>query len=149
MTESDLKRYLIRSIRAQGGIGHRMEDKYAVGWPDCVFIPETGPVFFAEVKLIKTVRKPILACTSQQEHRIYTLERPPHCHGVVIGYSLPREALYIGKPHQSLETARYVPRPSKLDSADWEITHLLIKFDLDARAALGSADRSAAPFPRP
>ncbi len=67
MNESDLKRYLIRSIRLQGGVGHRIEDKFKVGWPDMIMIPDSEPVFFVEVKLVKGAR---LICTELQEERL-------------------------------------------------------------------------------
>ena len=136
MTESDLKRYLIRSLRAQNGVGHRMEDKYAVGWPDLILIPEVGPVFFAEAKLLKKVKACPLHCTEMQERRLDDLRRPPmpggyFCHAVMIGYHAQREALYIGEPWQVIDQCRYVGRPARLDSADWEISFLLTKYHLD------------------
>lgn len=137
MTESDLKRYLVRSIRAQGGLGHRFEDKYTIGWPDLLLIPEHGPVFFAEVKLIKLIREPRLTCTPTQEIQVARLSRMPvhgryHCHGVLIGFSLDKHALYIGQPGQLLKDCRFVPRPTRIDSSDWWITELLGKYNADA-----------------
>lgn len=130
MTESELKRYLVKSIRAQNGIGHRIEDKYMVGWPDLIMLPVNGPVFFAEAKLVKGIH---LLCTAQQDQRLKDLEKPPFCHGVVLGYSKPREALYIGKPRAHLDACRFVPRPRVLDSAEWWITELLGKYTMDNR----------------
>lgn len=132
MTESELKRYLIRSIRAQDGVGHRIEDKYAVGWPDCIFIPKDGPVFFTEVKNIK-VGVAHLICTDQQDHRLKQLWRPPHAFGVLIVYSKRKAALYIGQHGDALADCRYVPKPSAVDSADWWITDLLYKFWFDTK----------------
>lgn len=129
MTESELKRYLIKSIRAQDGIGHRIEDKYAVGWPDCVFIPKRGPVFFTEVKLVKTGQLH-MQCTAQQEHRLLELCQPPHAYGVLLTYRLRSEALYIGMPGDAFADARYTGRPYLLDGPDWGISELLLyKFD--------------------
>lgn len=133
MLESDLKRALVRSIRAQDGVGHRVEDKYAVGWPDLIMIPAPGPVFFVEAKILKGLK---LKVTELQEHRLNDLRRPPangvyFCHAVVIGYHPIREALYIGEPDQDINKCRYVERPKRIDSVDWEISHLLIKYHLD------------------
>lgn len=133
MTESELKRYLIRSIRAQGGVGHRFEDKYSIGWPDCLFIPETGPVFFTEVKIIKLIRDPRLKVTEMQKVQVERLTREPFkgnyfCFGVVIGWAPEKSALYIGRPDARLSECRFVPRPSRLDSAEWWITELLGKY---------------------
>lgn len=137
MTESDLKRALVKSIRAQGGVGHRFEDKYSIGWPDLLLIPERGPVFFAEVKLIKIVREPRMMCTPTQAVQLARLSRDSYkgrhfCHGVLIAYCPTRLALYIGQPDMLLTHCRFVPRPSKLDSAEWWITELLYKYDAGA-----------------
>ena len=131
MTESDLKRFLIRSIRAQGGVGHRFEDRFTIGWPDCLFIPEKGPVFFAEVKLLQGTK---MGCTPMQEVQLERLHRGRRyghwfCHGILLGYSEKRAALYIGKPGSQIADCRFIPRPSKLNSGDWLITELLGKFD--------------------
>jgi hypothetical protein len=136
MTESDLKRALIKSIRAQGGLGHRFEDRFTIGWPDCLFIPETGPVFFAEVKIIKLIRDPRLKVTEMQKVQVHRLTREPHkgkyyCHGVVIAYLTDKGILAIGQPDDPLSKCRYVPRPPRLDSAEWWITELLGKYNSD------------------
>jgi hypothetical protein len=131
MNESELKRYLIKSIRAQGGVGHRFEDKFTIGWPDCLFIPEKGPVFFVEVKLIRGAK---LVATEIQAVQLDRLSRPKahgryFCHGVVIGYHAGKEALYIGQPQQLLVHCRFVPRPRVLNSAEWLISELLGKWE--------------------
>ena len=131
MTESDLKRYLIKSIRAQGGVGHRFEDKFAVGFPDCLFIPEEGPVFFVEAKVLKGAK---LVCTDIQAVQLSRLHRPLcHSFGCIIGYHAGKEALYIGQQYWPLTECRYVPRPRVLDSAEWLISELLGKFFHDKR----------------
>lgn len=142
MTESDLKRCLIKSIYAQGGLGHRFEDKYAVGWPDLLLIPATGPVFFAEVKLIKIVRDPRLKVTPTQGMHLDRLAREPYqgryfCFGCVIGYSTHQEALFIGRPDMPLRDCRFIPRPRRLDSGEWEITELLRKYYHDYQRGIG------------
>ncbi len=133
MKENDLKRNLIKSIRAQEGEGNRFEDKFSVGFPDCLFIPDGGPCFFTEVKLIRSGNK--LVCTALQEVQLDRLHRPQrkgvwYAHGVIVAYHLKREVLYIGRPGETLDQARYCPRPKRLESPDWPITELLIKYDL-------------------
>ena len=133
MKENDLKRNLIKSIRAQGGVGNRFEDKFSVGFPDCLFIPEGGPCFFAEVKIIRSGAR--LLCTTLQEVQLNRLHQGRrngvwYSHGVIVGFSEKRYALYIGRPGDPLDKCRYVERPNRLDSQDWEITELLIKYDL-------------------
>lgn len=34
----------------QGGVGFRMEDRFAIGRPDMVMVPKDLPVFFVEAK---------------------------------------------------------------------------------------------------
>src|SRR5262245_9635821 len=109
MNESDLKRYLVKSIRAQGGVGQRVEDRYAVGWPDLIFIPEMGPVFFTEAKILHGAR---LVCTPIQKVQLDRLHRPEgrghtfYAHGVIVGYHPGKEALYIGRPDDELKHCR-------------------------------------------
>lgn len=131
MTESELKRALIKSIRAQGGVGYRTEDRFLVGWPDCVFIPEGCPVFFTEVKLVK--RNALkLQCTETQEARLKDLTRPPHAYGALVTFNVPRGALYVGRPGDPIAEARYVPIPRHgeggMHGNGWLITELLKKY---------------------
>ena len=133
MRENDLKRSLIKSIRAQQGIGNRFEDKFSVGFPDLLLIPEPGPSFFVEAKMIKAGTK--LICTTLQEVQLNRLHRPRrngvwYSHGVIVAYHEKRGALYVGRPGDKVDGCRYVPRPSRLDSADWPISELLNKYDL-------------------
>lgn len=126
MDESDLKRALIRSLRAQGGVGFRMEDKYAIGRPDCYMHAENLPPFLVEAKVLRD--RASLSCTPPQEMALKDLDRPPWAHAVVVGFSERRGALYIGHPGAKLNTCRYVHRPGRLDSSDWLITELLGKW---------------------
>lgn len=122
MTESDLKRAIARSIRFQGGVGHRTEDRFAVGWPDMVLIPKGLPVFFTEAKLLHGAK---LGCTPMQGLRLLELQRPPHAFGIIVGYCTRRERLYAGHNADKLEDCVSVVRPKCLDSSAWPITTLL------------------------
>lgn len=126
MDESDLKRYLIRSLRAQGGYGFRIEDRYAVGRPDCYMHAEKTPPFWVEAKMLKD--RASLFCTERQAAQIKDLHRPPLAYAVIVGWSEKLGALYIGQPGDKLKTCRFVPRPRVLDSSEWLITELLGKF---------------------
>ena len=133
MKENDLKRNLIKSIRAQDGGGWRYEDKFSIGFPDCLFIPYYGPCFFAEVKIIRAGS--VLPCTTLQEVQLNRLHQPKRkgdwfAHGVIVAYHVTREALYIGRPRQRLDQARFCPRPKRLESNEWPITELLMKYHL-------------------
>jgi hypothetical protein len=125
MTESDLKRHLVNSMRAQGGVGERIEDRFKVGWPDCIFIPPGRPVVFAEVKLIATVKAPQLRCTALQARKLLDLTRPPHAFGLLLGYHARSARLYAGWDGESLDRCASIPKPSRLDSPDWQISALL------------------------
>jgi hypothetical protein len=130
MTEADFKRYLVKSIRAQGGVGHRFEDKYVVGFPDLLMIPETGPVFFLEAKLVVGNK---LHCTTMQGVHLERLTKEPHSYGAVIGVSLKRGMMYIGHPDKLIMECVACKRPERLDSVDWPITDLLEKYLADLR----------------
>jgi hypothetical protein len=123
MDEADLKRALVKSIRAQGGIGRRIEDKYTVGWPDLIMAPAGSPVFFAEAKLIKVGAK--LTCTEIQRSRLDELWRPPHVYSCILGYGFRHERLYVGNFGDKLDDCLSIPRPDRLDSTSWQISHLL------------------------
>lgn len=124
MNESELKRYLVRSIKAQGGVGHRIEDRYKVGWPDLILLPKPGPVFFAEAKMIKGAK---LVCTPLQGVKLKELWRPPHAISVILGYR--DDLLYIGCEGDKLADCLSLIRPARLDSPEWPITTLLHAFD--------------------
>lgn len=134
MNESELKRYLIKSIRAQGGVGHRFEDRYSVGFPDCLFIPEGGPVFFIEAKMITGAK---LVCTEIQGVHLERLWRPKHCYSAVVGFK--NGLLFIGEKDSPLTSCEAIPRPPKLDSTDWQVTDLLMKFAKRSRLRIDAA----------
>lgn len=127
MDEADLKRALVKSIRLQGGIGRRIEDKFTVGWPDLILAPAGMPVFFAEAKLIKVGAK--LTCTEIQAARLDELWRPPHIYACILAYAFKRERLYVGNFGDRLDDCLSVPRPDRLDSPSWQIGKLLRAFD--------------------
>lgn len=126
MQESEWKRYLIKSIRAQGGVGHRVEDKFKVGWPDLIFIPRMGPVFFVEAKIISGAK---LVCTELQAERLNELWRPPHALSCIIGIKVAHGQVYIGQSQEKLVDCLSLTRPARLDSDEWPITNLLHAFD--------------------
>lgn len=52
-SESDVKRDIVKIVRANGGYARRIEDIYGVGIYDMILIPHGLPVFMAEVKIIR------------------------------------------------------------------------------------------------
>jgi hypothetical protein len=69
-----------------------------------------------------------LSCTSLQEHNLKTFTRVPHAVGLVVAYHRRIEQLYAGDPEEPLEFCLSAKRPTKLDSADWPISDLLVDY---------------------
>ena len=134
MNESELKRHLVKSLRAQNGAGHRSEDKYRIGVPDLFLLPVGMPGGWYEVKLVHGAK---LICTLAQERWLESYHRPPWALAAVIGFSARRDALYIGWPGTPLSACRYIPRPSALNSSNWLITELLLKWYHDQSLDVG------------
>jgi hypothetical protein len=128
--EAELKRCLVRSLRAQGGEGHRAEDKYRIGVPDLYMLPQNMPGGWYEAKIIRGAK---LVCTASQERWLERYHKPPWSLAAVIGWAPKRNALYIGWPETPLSACRYIPRPSALHSTQWWISELLGKWYHDAR----------------
>jgi len=126
--EAELKRCLVRSLRAQGGEGHRAEDKYRIGVPDLYMLPRAMPGGWYEAKIIKGAK---LICTASQERWLERYHKPPFALAAVIGWSERRNALYIGWPETPLSACRYIPRPRALHSTDWWISELIGKWYAD------------------
>ena len=116
MKEVDLKRCLIKSIRAQGGEGNRFEDKFSIGFPDLLLIPAGGPCFFTEAKLILSGAK--LVCTPLQEVQLDRLHQPRRkgvwfSHGINVAFHFRRECLYIGRPGDPLDKSQLCAQPQQ------------------------------------
>ena len=79
-------------------------------------------MIFSEVKLVKGL---CLEATTGQEQTLFQLWRPPHAYSLMLGYHPRKGRLYAGHHGQEIETLPWIPRPSRLDSADWGITALL------------------------
>ena len=56
---------------------------------------------------------------------LFQLWRPPHAYSLMLGYHAKKGRLYAGHHSQEIETLPSIPRPSRLDSADWGIAELL------------------------
>ena len=120
MNEADLKRALLKSLTAQGGVGFRMEDRYAVGRPDLYMHAVGMPPFLIEAKIIHGAK---LVCTDLQAEKLKDLNRPPFACAAIIGWR--DDKLYIGHREQPLSGCLFVTRPQRLLSSDWEISRLL------------------------
>lgn len=53
MLEADVKRAMVKAVKAAGGYGRRIEDQYGVGILDTIIIPKCRPVFLIEAKIIR------------------------------------------------------------------------------------------------
>jgi len=51
--EADVKRKIVKEMKAAGSYGRRIEDAYGVGIFDMILIPFGLPVFMTEVKVVK------------------------------------------------------------------------------------------------
>jgi len=125
MTESELKRCLIKSLRAQEGEGFRIEDRYRIGVPDCLMKPKGLPGFLIEAKIVRGAK---LICTASQATYIDAFHDPPRFLAAIVGWKEADDALYVGWPGEPLSICRYVPQPRTLHSANWPITELLWKW---------------------
>jgi hypothetical protein len=57
MKESEVKSQMVIQVKKAGGYARRLEDRYGLGIPDCLFMPKGCPaIFFAEVKMIEGLR---------------------------------------------------------------------------------------------
>lgn len=110
LIESELKRDMVRQFLREGGWARRIEDKYAVGTPDCLFI---GPhvAVFAEVKIMRDVRA--LPASVAQRVQIERINGAGNSHfrAVVIGYRDGK--LGFGKPGTVWDERFSCPWPNK------------------------------------
>jgi hypothetical protein len=51
--ESELKTQLVKQFQKLGHYGRRVEDRFSVGFPDLVLVPQRYPVFFCEAKIVR------------------------------------------------------------------------------------------------
>lgn len=52
MNESDLKRALVKILQGEGTYARRIEDRFLVGFPDLIIIPQDQLIFFCEAKIV-------------------------------------------------------------------------------------------------
>jgi len=98
MTESDVKRKIVNSIREEGGYARRIEDQFSVGMPDLVLMPLRCPVVWAEVKVVEGYT---FAPTRRQLIELTKLRRPPYSIPMMIGYK--RGIYYISPPKEKIK----------------------------------------------
>ena len=100
-TEADVKRDIVRDVRANGGYARRIEDQYGVGILDMILIPYGLPVFFAEVKLIRSLT---FAPTERQQVELNRIKSASnagnHAIPIVIGWK--EGVYYFHKPAQTI-----------------------------------------------
>ncbi len=96
-------------------------------------VPEKSPGFLVEVKLLRGNK---LVCTMTQAVYVRRFHQPPFFYSAVIGFSEPRDALFIGHPDTPLDKCRFVPRPHNINGAQWDISELLGKWRHDENRRL-------------
>jgi len=99
MNEADVKRTMIKSVKAAGGYARRIEDQYAVGMVDTILIPRGLPVFMAEVKLVKSAT---FSPSPRQFVELELIEKAANEQGhvvpLVIGYKVDTKTYYFHPP---------------------------------------------------
>jgi hypothetical protein len=113
-----------------------MEDRYAIGRPDCYMHASDMPPCLVEAKMMKD--RASLHCTEPQAAALRDYHRPPWAYAAIISFSEKRDALYIGYPGDKLDRCRYVPRPARFDSSDWRISELLQKLHYEMTRGVAS-----------
>lgn len=87
MNESDVKRKMVESVKSCGGYARRIEDQYAVGVFDTMFIPKGLPVIFAEVKIVRgTTFGPTPRQLIELDRVKYATANTGHAIPIIIGY---------------------------------------------------------------
>lgn len=87
ISEADVKRAMVKSVKEAGGYARRIEDQYGVGIFDLILIPFGLPVFMTEVKMI---RGPAFGPTLRQHVELERIRYVGHPTGhvlpLLIGY---------------------------------------------------------------
>ena len=93
MNESDVKRDIVKAVRAEDGYARRIEDRFSVGMPDLVLMPVRCPVVWAEAKIVLGY---IFGPTRRQLIELQKLHRPPYSISMMIGWKDGK--LFISAP---------------------------------------------------
>lgn len=111
LIESELKRDMVKQFLREGGWARRIEDKYAVGTPDCFFI---GPhvAVFAEIKIMRGVRA--LPASVAQRVQIERINNAGNSHF---------RALVIGHRDGGLHFG--LPGKLPVIGCSWPVAHLI------------------------
>jgi hypothetical protein len=98
MSESFVKRNIVKTVRAEGGYARRIEDQFSVGMPDLVLIPLGCPVIWAEVKLVPGNT---FGPTPRQLIELTKLHHPPYSLSIMIGSK--NGVLYLSRPQAKIK----------------------------------------------
>jgi hypothetical protein len=100
-SESNVKRYMVNSMKEHGGYARRIEDQYAVGLFDMILIPVGMPVFMAEVKVFDHDTFGPTPRQAVELHRISEVAQDAgHVIPVMIGYK--NDVFYFHKPQSKI-----------------------------------------------
>ena len=118
--EIDVKSAMMAIIKKEGGYGRRFEDQYAVGLPDTIMIPVGGPVFFAEVKIIRNGK---FSPSPRQHVELTRISKTLCSYAVplVIGCDLYSKRLFLSKSTLS----NCVDSATVISCGSWGISELL------------------------
>ena len=102
MSESEVKRRMVKSVQEKGGYARRIEDQYAVGTFDMIIIPLGLPVFTAEVKMVTgNVFGPTVRQLLELERIRVAAFKSGHVIPVMIGFKDGN--YYFHEPKQSID----------------------------------------------
>jgi hypothetical protein len=101
MRESEVKTGMVMSIKKEGGYARRLEDRYGLGIPDCIFVPKSCPVmFFAEVKIVSGFK---FGPTPRQYVELTRINeaKNPSVFGIMIGWK--NKVIYFHETARMIE----------------------------------------------
>jgi hypothetical protein len=125
VNESDYKTALVKQAKAAGWYARRIEDKYGVGFPDIVMIPNGWTTCFIEAKIVTGIQ--ISPSPRQFVELVNINENRPYARALLLGIEpLPGGPLFYYSPPVS------VVRCSLAHSSSDFVTGLLYYLEREA-----------------
>ena len=129
MTESDVKREIVRILLKEGTFARRIEDKYAIGTLDMLIVTPMH-VIYAEAKKLVIGRASLMTSAMQQDQiKRFNAVGNGHARAIVIGYRDGQ--LGFGLPGD---------RWNKHHTCPWPCRKLTDQFDLAMLAIFGDSN---------
>lgn len=115
--ESELKTKLKEQAKKLGWYARRVEDQFAVGILDMIFVMPGGPTFFAEVKIVKSCK---FGASDRQFIEMARIEKcapldpPQYAYAILVGYDPDIDTFYIMGPTKGDVDTRNLPSTRKV-----------------------------------